>query len=121
MGCSKSMAIRVTSKCVLRSPATSADVPAICRFAVPFARPCGSCNMPEFSLIGKPAGMLDGNARVSGSALYTADMTLPGMLHGKILHSTLPQARLLRIVPSKAAELPGVSVVVDGVGCPIRL
>src|SRR5207244_4154711 len=70
--------------------------------------------------IGKPAPMLDGKARVSGLAQYTADMTLPGMLYGKILHSPLPHARIKRIDTSRALAFPGVRTVVVGAEFPNR-
>lgn len=76
--------------------------------------------MSSFSYIGKPAPMLDAKARVSGVAQYTADMTLPGMLHGKILHSTIPHARIIRVDVSKAEALPGVHAVVVGAEYPNR-
>src|SRR5450755_2701246 len=76
--------------------------------------------MSSFTYIGKPAPMLDAKARVSGVAQYTADMTLPGMLHGKILHSIVPHARIVRIDTSKAEALPGVHAVVVGAEFPNR-
>ena len=76
--------------------------------------------MPEFSVIGKPAAMLDGKARVSGMAVYTADMVQPGMVYGKILHSTVPHARIARIDTARARALPGVRAVVVGADFPNR-
>jgi 4-hydroxybenzoyl-CoA reductase subunit alpha len=76
--------------------------------------------MSSFAYIGKPAPMLDAKARVSGVAQYTADMTLPGMLYGKILHSTVPHARIVRIDVSKAQALAGVHAVVVGAEFPNR-
>jgi 4-hydroxybenzoyl-CoA reductase subunit alpha len=76
--------------------------------------------MPEFAVIGKPAGMLDGRARVSGVAQYTADLTLPGMLYGKILHSSVAHARIKRLDTSKAEAMPGVVTVVAGREFPVR-
>ncbi len=75
---------------------------------------------PGFAVIGKSAPMLDGKARVSGLAVYTADMTLPGMLYGKVLHSTVPHARIVRIDTSRAGALPGVHAVVVGNEFPNR-
>jgi CO/xanthine dehydrogenase Mo-binding subunit len=53
-------------------------------------------------------------AKVSGKALYGCDLTLPGMLHGKILRSPHPHARILNIDLSAAAGLPGVRAVLSG-------
>jgi len=70
--------------------------------------------MAEFSIIGKRISMVDGPAKVTGGAKYTDDLTLPGMLHGKILRSPHPHARLVRLDTSRAAALPGVIGMITG-------
>jgi xanthine dehydrogenase YagR molybdenum-binding subunit len=55
---------------------------------------------------------LDGVAKVTGAARYTYDISLPGMLYGRILRSPHPHARLAGIDVAKAAALPGVRAVV---------
>ena len=64
------------------------------------------------SAVGSDVPRVDGNAKVSGSAQYTADIELPGMLHAKALRSPHPHARLVSVDVSKAAALPGVIAVV---------
>ncbi len=64
------------------------------------------------SAVGSSIPRVDGNAKVSGAAQYTADIELPGMLHAKALRSPHPHARLVSIDVSKAAALPGVAAVV---------
>jgi CO/xanthine dehydrogenase Mo-binding subunit len=54
----------------------------------------------------------DGVDKVTGRARFGADISLPGMLVGKVLRSPLPHARLKSIDTSKAAALPGVKAVV---------
>jgi 4-hydroxybenzoyl-CoA reductase subunit alpha len=76
--------------------------------------------MSKFAVVGKSMPMLDGPARVSGVAVYTADMVQPGMIYGKILHSTVPHARILRIDTTRARALPGVRAVVVGADFPNR-
>ncbi|HET9916802.1 MAG TPA: xanthine dehydrogenase family protein molybdopterin-binding subunit, partial [Candidatus Binatia bacterium] len=44
-------------------------------------------------------------------AKYVGDITVPGMLHGKILRSTYPHARIRAIDASRAEALPGVVAV----------
>ncbi|MEW5723851.1 MAG: xanthine dehydrogenase family protein molybdopterin-binding subunit, partial [Thermodesulfobacteriota bacterium] len=56
-----------------------------------------------------------------GAALFTDDLTLPGMLHGKILRSPLPHALILDLDYSRALKLPGVKGVVTGADIPDRL
>jgi CO/xanthine dehydrogenase Mo-binding subunit len=40
--------------------------------------------MTKYSVIGKRVNMIGGTDKVTGSARYTTDMVLPGMLYGKI-------------------------------------
>src|SRR5215208_6319083 len=58
--------------------------------------------------IGIDARRVDGPAKVTGGATYTADIVLPGMLHAKVLRSTMPHARLVRIDASAAERELGV-------------
>ena len=46
--------------------------------------------------------------KVTGGAVYTFDFTLPYMLHGKLLRSPLPHARIRGIDTSAAEAMPGV-------------
>lgn len=52
--------------------------------------------------------------KVTGGAIYTFDFTLPHMLHGKLLRSPLPHARIRRIDTSAAEAMPGVVSIVTG-------
>ncbi|MFQ5852916.1 MAG: xanthine dehydrogenase family protein molybdopterin-binding subunit [Candidatus Binatia bacterium] len=61
--------------------------------------------------VGSAYPRVDGEAKITGKALYTVDLELPGMTHGKILRSPYPHARLLKIDASKAERLPGVVAV----------
>ena len=62
----------------------------------------------ELAVIGKPARRHDGRAKVTGAVPFTADISLPGMLHARILRSPLPHARVRSIDISAAARHPGV-------------
>jgi len=75
----------------------------------------------ELKVVGKRLPMLDSAAKVTGAAIFTDDLSFPGMLHGKILRSPLPHARILNISTSKAEKLPGVKGVVTGRDIPDRL
>ncbi len=50
----------------------------------------------ELKVVGKRVKRIDAYAKVTGSAKYTADIRLPGMLYGKMLwsHNPLPEAAL---------------------------
>ena len=54
----------------------------------------------------------DGVDKVTGRAKFGADMSLPGMLFGKVLRSPHPHARIRGIDVSKAAALQGVKAIV---------
>ena len=53
----------------------------------------------------------DAAAKVTGTARYTADVRLPGMLHAKVLRSPHAHARLVSVDASRARALPGVHAV----------
>src|SRR5437868_6762773 len=55
----------------------------------------------ELSVIGRRMRKTDGLAKSTGRARYADDITLPGMLHGRILRSPHPHARILSIDTSK--------------------
>jgi CO/xanthine dehydrogenase Mo-binding subunit/aerobic-type carbon monoxide dehydrogenase small subunit (CoxS/CutS family) len=50
-------------------------------------------------------------AKVTGAALYTDDLTFPGMIHGMAKRAMVPSARVLAISTDKARKLPGVYAV----------
>jgi CO/xanthine dehydrogenase Mo-binding subunit len=52
--------------------------------------------------------------KVTGSAVYASDIVVPGMLHGRILRSPLPHARIKSIDTSAALAMPGVVTVLTG-------
>jgi len=73
----------------------------------------------EFSTIGRRMRKVDGLAKASGRARYTDDIQFPGMLHGKILRSPHPHARITSIDVTAAERLEGVHAVVTGRDMPI--
>lgn len=73
-----------------------------------------------FQVIGKPLRKVDGLAKATGQALYTDDITLPGMLHAKTLRSPHAHARIISIDTRRAAALPGVHAVITGSDLPER-
>jgi len=65
-------------------------------------------------VVGKPVPLIDARQKVTGEALYTDDLKLPGMLVAKILRSPIPHGRIVRIDVTAASALPGVRAVVTG-------
>ncbi|MEX1182732.1 MAG: molybdopterin cofactor-binding domain-containing protein [Gemmatimonadota bacterium] len=72
----------------------------------------------RFDVIGRRNRKIDGCGKVTGATVYTDDMTLPGMLHGRILRSPHPHAEILSIDTSEAEALAGVYAVVTGSDMP---
>ncbi|MGD0236715.1 MAG: xanthine dehydrogenase family protein molybdopterin-binding subunit [Syntrophorhabdales bacterium] len=62
--------------------------------------------------IGKRLPMVDSREKAMGKAIYYSDLALSGMLHGKILRSPHPHARILNIDVDRAVALPGVRAVI---------
>jgi CO/xanthine dehydrogenase Mo-binding subunit len=52
--------------------------------------------------------------KLTGDALYTGDLTMPGMLYAKVKSSPHARANILSIDTSKAEGLPGVHAVLTG-------
>ncbi len=72
----------------------------------------------SYNAVGKPIGRVEGPAKVTGAAAYSADIRLPGMIWGKALRSPLPHARIVRIDTSAAERLPGVLAVLTAQDLP---
>jgi xanthine dehydrogenase YagR molybdenum-binding subunit len=72
----------------------------------------------ELTIVGKRHSRVDGIARVTGRALYTQDLYLPGMLHVRMLRSPYPRARVREIDASRALALAGVRGVLHRFNAP---
>lgn len=73
----------------------------------------------EHRLVGRPRRRVDGRAKVTGQTRFADDVMLPRMVHCKLLRSTIPHARILRIDTSRAARHPGVHLVLTGHDVPV--
>ncbi len=65
----------------------------------------------QLRVVGRSIPRHDARDKVQARALYAADWQMPGMLHGAVLRSAYPSARIRRIDPARAAALPGVAAV----------
>ncbi len=72
------------------------------------------------SVVGTRRPRIDAADRVTGRTRFTDDISLPGMLHGKIVRSPYPHARILSIDATRAKALPGVRAVITGADMPVR-
>jgi len=75
-----------------------------------------------YQAVGRSLPRVDALEKATGSATYAGDIRLPRMLHGKVLLSHLPHARIINIDVSRALRLPGVRGAVTGNDTPgVRL
>ncbi len=70
------------------------------------------------SLIGQRIPKLDAPDKAVGRMTYGHDVRLPGMLHGRILYSGQPHARIVNLDVSRAAKVPGVKCVLTAADNP---
>ncbi len=73
----------------------------------------------DFSVIGKSIPRVNGADKVRGRVQFTDDITLTGMVYGKMKLSTEVHAKITRIDTSKAEALPGVLAVITGDDTPV--
>ncbi|MBC7342477.1 MAG: xanthine dehydrogenase family protein molybdopterin-binding subunit [Clostridia bacterium] len=73
--------------------------------------------MPEV-IVGQPVTRVEALEKVTGVAVYGADVSLPGMLYAKVLRSPYAHARIKSIDISSALKAPGVRAVVTGEDLP---
>ena len=65
-------------------------------------------------IVGRPTPRVEGVEKVTGGAVYSADVALPGILWGKVLRSPFSYARIKHIDTSKALQVPRVKAVITG-------
>lgn len=72
----------------------------------------------QFRYIGGRVKTVDGFAKVTGSATYTVDVSLKGMLVGRFLRSPYPHAKIVHIDTSDAERMKGVRAVLTYLNTP---
>ena len=73
-----------------------------------------------YRTIGVSVARSDGPEKVTGTAIYTADLQLPNMAHGKLIRSPHAHARIRSIDVSEAMKTPGVFAVATSDGLRIE-
>ncbi|MCS7146241.1 MAG: xanthine dehydrogenase family protein molybdopterin-binding subunit [Nitrososphaerota archaeon] len=73
----------------------------------------------SFKYVGGRVPMVDGPAKVTGSATYTVDVSLKGMLVGRFLRCPYPHARILHVDTSDAEKMRGVRAVFTHLNTPV--
>ena len=67
--------------------------------------------------LGQPTPRIDAQERVTGTARYTADVRLPGLLCARVLRSPHPHARITGIDTRRALALAGVKAIITHENC----
>lgn len=75
--------------------------------------------MSELNVVGKEIPKFDAAEKVTGRSVYIHDLTLPGMLCGKIMYSEKVSAKILSIDTSEALKVPGVKAVITAYDTPV--
>lgn len=73
---------------------------------------------PRYSSVGTRPVRHDGYDKVTGKALYGADVELPGLIHGKVLRSPHAHARIISIDISEAVKVPEVQAIITNQNFP---
>jgi len=71
------------------------------------------------NIIGKSRRRVDARAKVTGQTKFADDLMLPRMAHCKLLRSTVPHARIVRVDVSRALAHPGVLLALTGKDFPV--
>ncbi len=78
----------------------------------------GPVTPDKLNLIGTPFRRVDGRAKVTGQTKFADDLSFPRMVHMKLVRSTVPHGRIIKIDTSRASEMPGVVGVLTGESMP---
>jgi carbon-monoxide dehydrogenase large subunit len=73
---------------------------------------------PIGDTVGQSLPRIEAQEKITGQAVYTDDMILPGMLHAAVLGSDYAHARIVSCDTSAAKALPGVKAVLCGEDLP---
>jgi carbon-monoxide dehydrogenase large subunit len=80
----------------------------------------GDNRVEALRIVGQPVARKDGVDIVTGNVVYGVDVSLPGMLYGAIVRSSIASGRINRIDVSRAQVLPGVKAVITTADVPDR-
>jgi xanthine dehydrogenase YagR molybdenum-binding subunit len=74
--------------------------------------------IPGQDLVGQPVDRVDGLAKVTGTALYTAEHRLSGLTHAVLVTSTIASGRIVTIHTAQAEKMRGVLLVMTHLNAP---
>jgi len=78
-----------------------------------------SAQQKRFEVVGQPRRRVDGRGKTTGQARFADDLSLPRMVHCKLLRSPYPHAAIESIDCSRARAYPGVHLVLTGKDFPV--
>jgi CO/xanthine dehydrogenase Mo-binding subunit len=76
--------------------------------------------MTTYTSVGKSLPRVDAHGKVTGTTPYSGDLSMPGMLHMKILFAGRPHARIKWIKTDRAEVAPGVVAVYTAKDIPVN-
>ncbi len=76
--------------------------------------------MTTHNIIGKSIPRVDARGKVTGETPYSGDLSMPGMLHMKMLFAGRPHARIKRVDTARAEAAPGVVAVFTAKDVPVN-
>lgn len=88
------------------------------RTGEPVNSPSVTASRFEHHVVGRPHARPDAAAKVSGAAIYTDDLSYPGMLHAKVRRAMVPHAILQALDVEAARSAPGVVLVLTAEDIP---
>lgn len=75
--------------------------------------------MEALRVVGQPVSRKDGRDIVTGNVVYGVDMSLPGMLHGRVVRSAVASGKVIRVDVGGAKALAGVKSVITAADVPM--
>jgi len=78
-----------------------------------------SAEKKRLEVVGRARRRVDGRGKATGQAQFADDLTLPRMVHCKLMRSPLPHAVIESIDVARAAKHPGVHLVLTGKDFPV--
>lgn len=81
-------------------------------------KPLPPVQLPDLRQVGKPLRQVDALGKAVGATVYAGDYVMPHMVHAKVLRSSEPSARIVRLGLSDARNLPGVVCVLTAQDLP---
>ena len=67
----------------------------------------------KFSAVGQVTRRKDGMAKITGREIYSSDVSLPDMLHARVLRSPYPHAKIVSIDTSEAEKMGATCITLD--------